>query len=283
MIEPTVGRYTEGDAFQAEKRILFSSAWLPMCHVAQVPTPGDFVSNGIGGWPVFAVHGDDGVVRVFRNVCRHQQMQVVEKPSGTCTQLRCRYHGWTYDRAGKFVTAPDPVAPADRCSPANHLPALRTVEQHGFVLFTLGEGGARPGLTGVDAIVAQTFGDHAPVHTSAVTAEIGCNWKTYLEYRLGDAAHEQDNALGWPLLVMRRAGSGIIAEQIVPRTFLRTRVVFHALGDIGGALAPESAAVKAAVEALQGERAAGNMPVRSGRVAMLWDRLAEALACDTAA
>src|SRR5262249_25699937 len=36
--------YTEGDAFQAEKRTVFSTEWLPLCAEGQLGKPGDFVA-----------------------------------------------------------------------------------------------------------------------------------------------------------------------------------------------------------------------------------------------
>lgn len=271
---PTAASYTEGDAFQAEKRTVFSTAWLPACHAGQLPAAGDYSSNSIGGWPVFAVRGDDGVVRVFRNVCRHQQMQVVEKPAGHCEQLRCRYHGWTYDLAGRFVTAPDTVAPADPAAAGNHLAALRTAQVHGLVFFSLADGDA-PAHDDVDAVLAGVRDD---AYGGSLTAEIGCNWKTYLETRLGSDSAALAHV--WPLLIVRDGAGALVAEQIVPRTFLRTRVVFHRLGGDRGASEAEVGAIKAAAEALQAERAAGTPAELRGAVAQLYERLGAALAVD---
>jgi DNA-binding transcriptional regulator LsrR (DeoR family) len=92
--------------------------------------------------------------------------------------------------------------------------------------------------------------------------------------------------LHWPLLLVERERDALIVEQIVPRTFLRTRVVFHAIGGAGAAASLEARAqtLKAESEALQQQRAAGSMPdVSSGRIAHLWERLDEALAHDTGA
>ncbi|HZQ60323.1 MAG TPA: Rieske (2Fe-2S) protein [Casimicrobiaceae bacterium] len=268
-IEPTVASYTEGDAFQAEKRALFGASWLPVCHRAELGATGSFTAQTIGGWPVFAVRGEDDAVRVFRNVCRHQGMQVVEKSPGKCAEFRCRYHGWTYDLAGRFVTAPDNVAPADRSSPEHNLVQLASVDVHGFVLCSVG---ARSGT--LDA--GEAAWPDPDASRASVTSEIACNWKTYLEHRL---LHE-DASLVWPLLITQRIGSGVIAEQVVPRTFLRTRVVFHATGVGADALAAHVDAVRSGCEALQRERAAGSLPVLTDRVGAMWARIGEALAHD---
>src|SRR5438046_8613185 len=80
--------YAQGDAFQAEKRTVFSTEWLPVCAEAQLARPGDFLSATVGGWGVVAVRGQDGEVRVLRNACRHQNMPVVGVPAGNCESFR---------------------------------------------------------------------------------------------------------------------------------------------------------------------------------------------------
>jgi len=72
--------YAQGDAFQAEKRTIFSNEWLPVCADAQIAKPGDFLSATVGGWSVVAVCDKAGEARVLRNACRHQNMPVVGTP-----------------------------------------------------------------------------------------------------------------------------------------------------------------------------------------------------------
>jgi hypothetical protein len=79
---------------------------------------------------------------------------------------------------------------------------------------------------------------------------------------------------------MEHVDDGVIVEQIVPRTFLRTRVVVHALGtsELATSLAERASQAKADSEALQAQRASGAMPERVGYIGKLWERLDEALA-----
>src|SRR5258707_4221538 len=98
--------YTQGDQFQREKQTIFAREFLPFCAAAQLADSGAFILHTIGGWPIFVIRGADGMLRGFRNVCRHQRMPVVDKPEGRCDELRCRFHGWTYGLDGGFVSAP---------------------------------------------------------------------------------------------------------------------------------------------------------------------------------
>src|SRR6185295_719349 len=117
--------YTQGDTFQTEKRTIFAKGWLPLCAEGQLARPGDFLALSVGGWSVIVVRDKEGAVRVLRNACRHQNMPVVgTPPSGNCETFRCRFHGWTYDLQGRFISAPPPVAPADPSPGANDLASL---------------------------------------------------------------------------------------------------------------------------------------------------------------
>ena len=234
---------------------------------------------------MFALRGADGSLRAFRNVCRHQSMQVVEKPSGNSAQLRCRYHGWTYDSTGRFVAAPDTVAPSDPSSASNDLHELHSAQVNGFLLFTQSAGGSLDNRA-FDALL--TDASHEPASESyagAVTAEIGCNWKTYLEHRLAPLQAGQSRfAWLWPLLLAIPVEAGLIVEQVIPRTFLRTRVVFHRLGSASAQAAQNAAdSAKTACEALQAQRASGVMVKPSGLLADFHERLDAAIATDAGA
>ena len=187
--------YAQGDAFQAEKRTLFSTEWLPLCAEAQIARPGDFLSATVGGWGVFGVRDKEGTVRVLRNACRHQNMQVVGTPSGNCESFRCRFHGWTYDLQGRFLGAPPPVAPKDPQAPDLHLASLATSIASGLVFFSLAAAAAPPDL-----------GGPLPAYRGTLTTEIACNWKVCVEHLLAEHTPSPDFAWHWPLLAVRRAG-----------------------------------------------------------------------------
>lgn len=250
----TAEHYTQGAAFVAEKQHLFTQAWLPLGAVAQLAATGDYVSANVGGWPLLAVRGADGTVRTLLNTCRHKNMLVAEQAQGHCEFFRCRFHGWTYRLDGRFREAPAPVAPADPASDAHHLTLLRTQMVHGMVCAHLQPRAA-------DGEFAAVAGYAAHDYLGAVTTDIACNWKTLLEHAL---ASEPAAAWQWPLLLAHRLGEVQVMQQIMPRSFLRTRLISHVYGnaDRAAALAPVQAhadAWQAACEALQAARANGSV------------------------
>ena len=249
--------YSEGEAFQAEKRTVFSTESLPLCAEGQVAKAGNFMAVTVGGWGVVAVRGKDSQVRALRNACRHQNMQVVSTPAGNCESFRCRFHGWTYDLEGKFLGAPPPVAPKDPQSPALHLAVLASSVASGIVFFSLAND-----VTPIDLGPLPDYG-------GTLTTEIACNWKVCVEHLLAEhsAAGEgpsPDFAWHWPLLAVRRAGAVAIVEQVVPHTFLRTRLLTHVFGAAADDHRQAAATIMHVCECLQADRAAGTMAADDG-------------------
>jgi phenylpropionate dioxygenase-like ring-hydroxylating dioxygenase large terminal subunit len=78
----------------------------PFCPSAALPASGSYVARPAAGTPIVAVRGRDGVVRAFRNACRHRGTQLVSG-AGCEHALVCRYHAWTYDLDGTLRHVPD--------------------------------------------------------------------------------------------------------------------------------------------------------------------------------
>jgi phenylpropionate dioxygenase-like ring-hydroxylating dioxygenase large terminal subunit len=263
--------YVQGDAFQAEKRTFFSTEWLPLCAEGQIAGAGDFLSATVGGWGVFGVRDQEGAVRVLRNACRHQNMQVVGTPSGNCETFRCRFHGWTYDLQGRFLGAPPPVAPKDPGSPELHLASLSTGIVSGIVFFSLAAPAQPPDL-----------GGSLPAYGGTLATEIACNWKVCVEHLLAEHMPSPDFGWHWPLLAVRRAGAVTIMEQVVPHTFLRTRLLTHVFGSSPDDHKQSAATIKHVCEHLQADRSEGKPAIASPLVIAFHSRLADAYAQDRA-
>ena len=116
--------YSQGDAFQVEKRTVFSTNGCRCAPKARSPSPAISSRRPSVAGASLPCATRTGAVRVLRNACRHQNMPVVGTPSGNCESFRCRFHGWTYDLQGRFLSAPPPVAPADPQSPDLNLRSL---------------------------------------------------------------------------------------------------------------------------------------------------------------
>lgn len=110
-VRPEEGRipmfiYTDPDVYWAELRRVFGRTWLFVAHESEVAETGDFVTRTMGEQPVIVARGDDTVVRVFLNSCRHRGMKLCSEDLGNTTMWRCPYHGYTYANYGVFMGTP---------------------------------------------------------------------------------------------------------------------------------------------------------------------------------
>src|SRR5690606_25160835 len=99
--------YSDPEFFAIEQERVFAPAWQVVCHVSDIPHPGDWHTLDYLGESVIVVRGRDGQVRAFSNVCRHRGSRVVDGASGCARRLVCPYHAWTYDLDGSLVGVPD--------------------------------------------------------------------------------------------------------------------------------------------------------------------------------
>ena len=98
--------YTSESHWQAEREALFRRRPVVACLSGAVESAGDYVSLTAGGVPVVVVRGDDGVLRGFRNVCRHRASSVVSGCGSGASSLRCPFHAWTYRLDGSLLARP---------------------------------------------------------------------------------------------------------------------------------------------------------------------------------
>lgn len=105
-----VERYTSQDYFDRERDQVFRRKWLNVGHMLQAPKPGDyFVADlKIANTSILVMHGKDGRVRAFHNMCSHRGAPLAWDAQGSCKgYLSCRFHGWVYDTTGKLVQVSD--------------------------------------------------------------------------------------------------------------------------------------------------------------------------------
>lgn len=103
------GPYYRSDYFELEREAIFRRTWLQLGHVCEVKAPGDFIVRAIevASASILIVHGKDGKLRAFHNVCPHRGTQLVSVASGNKATFSCPYHSWTFNTDGKLRAAPD--------------------------------------------------------------------------------------------------------------------------------------------------------------------------------
>lgn len=101
--EPTAN-YTSPERFAAEIEVL-RRVPMAFCPSAALPEAGSYIARTTVGTPLLVVRGSDGVVRGFRNACRHRGMKL-EEGEGCKRAFACPYHGWTYGLDGTLRHIP---------------------------------------------------------------------------------------------------------------------------------------------------------------------------------
>ncbi len=100
-------RYYSAAFAQLEVERLWPRVWQVACTVDHVAEAGDYFEYRCGPISVLIVRGDDGTLRAFQNVCRHRGNSLCAGAGSDLRELRCGYHGWTWDLAGVLKRVPN--------------------------------------------------------------------------------------------------------------------------------------------------------------------------------
>jgi phenylpropionate dioxygenase-like ring-hydroxylating dioxygenase large terminal subunit len=176
-----VAHYTNASRLALERTRLFHSLPIPIAHVAELAGPKNVAVRTVDGVSIVLTRSDDGVVRGFRNSCRHRGVRLVSEDC-RAKGLVCPYHGWTYGLSGELRHIPHPQA-FPTCDRANHgLVPVRLEERHGLIWASLDDGapGVEAHLGGIDdELAALGLSTHA-VGGRVVTEQRG-NWKMLMD------------------------------------------------------------------------------------------------------
>jgi choline monooxygenase len=172
-------RYYSADFARLEVERMWPKVWQVACTVDHVAEPGDYFEYRCGPYSVLVVRGDDGTLRAFQNVCRHRGNSLCAGSGSDLRELRCGYHGWTWDLAGILKRVPN--RKGFGALPMAELPlfAVRvdTWERLVFVNLDLDAPPLADYLEAVpDDIAWLGLGDFRCYAT--MTVDVAANWKT---------------------------------------------------------------------------------------------------------
>jgi phenylpropionate dioxygenase-like ring-hydroxylating dioxygenase large terminal subunit len=133
--------YRDAEFFAAETARVLRPAWQVVCHVSDIPNPGDFHTLPFAGESIVVVRGEDGAVRALSNVCRHRGSRMLDGPSGCVTRLTCPYHAWSYGLDGRLAGMPLAETYDAAAVREIALPVFESEIWRGFVFVRLEGGG----------------------------------------------------------------------------------------------------------------------------------------------
>jgi len=100
-------RYYSAEFARLEVERMWPKVWQLACTVDHVAEPGDYFEYRCGPHSVMIIRGDDGTLRAFQNVCRHRGNSLCAGSGSDLREVRCGYHGWTWDLSGVLRRVPN--------------------------------------------------------------------------------------------------------------------------------------------------------------------------------
>jgi choline monooxygenase len=188
---PSAEWYIEPRIFDLEQRTVFSRSWQMVGRADQVDKPGRYITGEPAGEPILVIRGNDGVLRGFYNVCRHHAAAVATQPAGRAENLRCPYHGWTYNLAGALIAAPEFGGVADFERSANGLIPVETAVWENWVFVKV-----EPDGPSLESFLGKNLLEQiGPLHLERFQwlerrhYTLDCNWKVFVDNYLDGGYH----------------------------------------------------------------------------------------------
>lgn len=125
--------YSDPARLAAERDRLFRGRPIAVALSADLPNPGDYMTEDLGPAPLLLVRAPDGAVKAFLNVCRHRGARVANGSGSNTKKFICSYHAWTYDTSGNLVGIPEKEAFDGMDCADRGLTPLPVVERHGTI------------------------------------------------------------------------------------------------------------------------------------------------------
>ncbi len=131
--------FTDHAVFGAEISRLFENSWSFLAHDSQLPQKHDFLTLKIGRQPVILSRDGDGALHCVLNRCTHRGAMVCREEQGNASRLRCFYHSWTFDSAGRLVAVADRAGYPDDFDMEAHdlVPIARLAVYRGLIFGSL--------------------------------------------------------------------------------------------------------------------------------------------------
>jgi glycine betaine catabolism A len=179
--------YHAPEVFALERERIFFRHWFYAGRADSLAEPGAFLAADVVGESVLVVHGKDGGLRGFYNVCRHRGSRLCDEESTGRLRgaIKCPYHAWSYSLDGRLIGTP--FMEKDEIDRAEFGLWPVTVEVwEGFVFVHLGE----PAESLRDSLLAggpgsiveyERFGFGELRTARQTVSEVAANWKILIE------------------------------------------------------------------------------------------------------
>ena len=101
-----VARYIDHRYHELEKKKLWRKVWQMACHEDDLPNVGDVVPYDIADMSFIIVKVAEDEYKAFYNACLHRGRKLREARAKQLDELRCPFHGWTWNIDGSLKQVP---------------------------------------------------------------------------------------------------------------------------------------------------------------------------------
>ena len=98
--------YISEEYTKIERKKLFEDKWVVVGVASSIPNIGEAKPFDLLGIPLIILRDKKNKIRVFHNVCSHRGYKLLQNSCKIKNVIRCPYHSWSYDTAGKLVATP---------------------------------------------------------------------------------------------------------------------------------------------------------------------------------
>ena len=172
-----VARYTSREFHRLEAEKMWTKTWQFVTREEEIPKAGDHVVYDIVDQSIIVMRGDDGVIRGFYNSCLHRG-RALRTQSGSTGQLKCPFHGFTWDVQGRFKSKPCEWDFPHLDNKNLELPQVRVESWGGFIFINF-DMDAQP-LMEYLSVLPEHFKSYMfdrSVSIAHVQRRLPCNWK----------------------------------------------------------------------------------------------------------
>jgi phenylpropionate dioxygenase-like ring-hydroxylating dioxygenase large terminal subunit len=177
----SIERYFSREWHEAEVEKVWRKTWQLACRLEHIPNVGDHVVYEIVRDSLIVIRTGPTEIRAYINSCLHRGT-MLRTEGGCVNQLRCPFHGWTWDLQGQLKIIPGQWDFPHVDKAAMNLPEAQVGTWGGFVFVNF-DAGCEP---------LESYLENLPEHFSAFNLEdkyvaahvakvMPCNWKLAME------------------------------------------------------------------------------------------------------
>jgi phenylpropionate dioxygenase-like ring-hydroxylating dioxygenase large terminal subunit len=101
-----VSRYISKEFHDLEVEKVWKRVWQVACHEDDIPGVGDYIPYDIAQLSFLVIRTSETEIKAYWNACLHRGRKLRENAGKGATELRCPFHGWTWNTDGSLRQVP---------------------------------------------------------------------------------------------------------------------------------------------------------------------------------